>query len=199
MEPRLGSHRPHPGRERRPCSPHQQGLGSVRREAGAAAMPSCGAGAGSDSLSLPGQHGEDPSPEARPPVPCAAAIPPGWALLPGSPHCCSVVTDAATACLTVTSSPCSPPPLWCGAVQTGKHPLFSLPLPQGGVVYGNTSGGWGGWSALRLDPFPSGAFSPLPPPPPGKAPSRSTSRQCPWEHHLCSLVVPPPAIPWVHV
>lgn len=57
-----------------------------------------------------------PKPPAAPALPAgapgaAAAVPPGWALLPGSPHCCSVVADAAPSCSPVTSSPCCPPSL----------------------------------------------------------------------------------------
>lgn len=115
----------------------------------------CGAGTGSNSLSLPGQHGEDLSPKAPRPVPCAAAIPPGWALLPGSPHCCSVVTDAAIACL---SPPLPALPLPCGVGLCKQENIPSSPsLSLSARVYVNTSGDWGGWFALRLDPFPSGA------------------------------------------
>lgn len=106
-----------------------------------------------------------PKPPAPPALPAgapdaaAAAVPPGWALLPGSPHCCSVVADAAPSCSPVTSSPCCPPSLravwgW------DEWKTFSLlpPSPRKtkgcALVLVSAPRGAGGRSALSRGPFP---------------------------------------------
>lgn len=135
---------------------------------------------------------------------------------PRAGHCCQEARTAAVSWLMQLPParlspplPAAPPPsVRCGVGMSGKRFPSSLLLPGrpravllcwyqhlGGLGDGLLSAGVLSSSSTQTEL----CLSPLPAlSPPGKAPSRSISLQCPWKHHLCLVVVvcpPQPSFP----